>query len=66
MKKPVPGKAQIIWGVILFFVPFFSDGSWVYNDVSGEATWQTLEWVRWVGIGLIVYGFMKNSRESKD
>jgi hypothetical protein len=65
MKKPTPGKAQIIWGIILFMVPFFSSGKVVLNQTTGEPEFMSTEWIRWIGIGLIVYGFTKNSRESK-
>ena len=54
MKKPTPGKAQIIWGIILFMVPFFSSGKIVLNQTAGEPEFMPTEWIRWVGIGLIV------------
>ena len=59
MKKPIPGKVQIIWGVVLFVVPFF-----VPTHLDSYDPF-VLDVVRWVGIGLVVYGFVKNSRESK-
>ena len=66
MKKPAPGKAQIIWGVVLVILPFFSSGSTALNPNTGEPEFMPTEWIRWVGIGLIVYGFVKNSRATKD
>jgi hypothetical protein len=65
LKKSTPGKAHIIWGAILFMVPFFSSGTVVLNQNSGEPEFMPTEWIRWIGIGLIVYGFMKNSSDSK-
>jgi hypothetical protein len=67
LAKTSSGSKHILWGVILFFVPFiFPEPTLLYDEDSGQAYYATHEWIRWVGIGLIVYGFVKSSRESND
>lgn len=58
MKKPEPGKVQIVWGLILFLVQF-----WTPTHLDSYSPF-VMDVIGWVGVGLLVYGFVKSSQES--
>jgi hypothetical protein len=59
MNKPEPGKVQIIWGSILFLIQF-----WTPTHLDSYSPF-VMDIFGWVGVGLIVYGSVKDSRGSK-
>jgi hypothetical protein len=59
----IPHKRFIVWGTILSMVPLISISKLVLMQTKSEPEFSPAEWMRWIGIGLIVFVFVKNGRE---